>query len=94
MKKPLFHLLTAAVLLAAGPTFAAPTQGRPDNFGYPKGHKVTPQERKRWEEAHRNDRRDDNYGFAKDHKVTPAERKHWEETHRKGQRDDHPGDRH
>ena len=27
------------------------------NYGFDKNHKVTPQERARWEEAHRNDHR-------------------------------------
>ncbi|MVN74789.1 hypothetical protein GO988_00460 [Hymenobacter sp. HMF4947] len=89
MTKLLFPFSMAATLLAATPAFAAPTQGRPDNYGYAKGHRVTPAERKRWEEAHRKDHHDDNYGFAKNHQVTPAERKHWEEAHRQ----DQPGGR-
>ncbi|MDO7853013.1 hypothetical protein [Hymenobacter convexus] len=31
------------------------------NYGFDKKHRVTPDERKRWEEAHRNDRKDDKH---------------------------------
>jgi Ni/Co efflux regulator RcnB len=104
MKTPLFATLAAAALLTATSAFAAPFQGpgrndnRNDNYGYAKGHRVTPQERARWEAEHRNDNRsaqhdnrngdkfdrNQNYGFDRDHKVTQQERRHWEETHNYG----------
>ncbi|MBO0357544.1 hypothetical protein J0X19_06270 [Hymenobacter sp. BT186] len=66
------------------------------NYGYDRKHKVTAQERARWEAAHRNDRndyrdndrrddrndRDFNYGYDKKHKVTAQERARWEAAHR------------
>ncbi|GAB3580004.1 hypothetical protein [Hymenobacter daeguensis] len=66
------------------------------NYGFDKRHRVTPQERARWEAAYRNDRRDDrrddrfddrnsrdfNYGFDKGHRVTAQERARWEAAHR------------
>ncbi|MFD1873064.1 hypothetical protein [Hymenobacter bucti] len=75
MKNTLFATL-AAVLLTATSTFAAPLPGpgrdidgprfaqgpgdRDFNYGYAKNHRVTNQERARWEAQHRNDRRADN----------------------------------
>jgi hypothetical protein len=41
------------------------------NYGFDKKHKVTPEERKRWEDAHKNDRKDqkdDRKDFKKDQK--------------------------
>ena len=67
------------------------------NYGYDKKHRVTPQEKARWEAAHRNDRydnqrndryddrrdqRDFNYGYDKNHKVTAREKARWEAAHR------------
>jgi hypothetical protein len=65
------------------------------NYGFDKKHRVTPQERARWEAAHRDNRNDDrrddrhdqfdrnqNYGFDRDHRVTPQERARWESAHR------------
>jgi Ni/Co efflux regulator RcnB len=59
MKTPLFATLAAAALLTATSAFAAPFQGpgRNDNYGYAKGHRVTPQEKTRWDAEHRNDNR-------------------------------------
>jgi len=64
------------------------------NYGYDKNHKVTPQERAKWEKEHKDDRRDDrntkdfNYGYDKNHKVTLQERAKWEAAHPKKQQDD------
>jgi hypothetical protein len=72
------------------------------NYGYDRNHRVTPQERARWEAQHRNDRRDDdrrrdddhfdrnkNYGFERDHRVTPDERRAWERAHNYGYAQNH-----
>ncbi|TPG72202.1 hypothetical protein [Hymenobacter nivis] len=51
------------------------------NYGYDRKHRVTPQERARWEAAHRNDRRDDH---RDDHRgpavavVAPSQQARWE----------------
>ncbi len=106
MKTSIFTTLAATALLATTSAFAAPVNGsfgqgpgRNDNYGYAKGHRVTPQEQARWEAQHRNDhndqRNDDkfdrskNYGFDRNHKVTKAERRHWEETHNYGYAQNH-----
>lgn len=102
MKNSLFVLLTTATLLTSGSAFAAPVtalstarvaQGPGDrdfNYGYAKNHRVTPQEKARWEAEHRSDKRDDkNYGFDRDHKVTTEERRKWEEAHNYGYANDH-----
>lgn len=79
MKKALFSLATAFVLLSSSASFATPAPDRHDddkrrqeakryddrndkdfNYGYDKKHRVTAQEKARWEAAHRNDRRNDN----------------------------------
>ncbi|UOQ67672.1 hypothetical protein [Hymenobacter volaticus] len=79
MKKALFSLATAFVLLSSGVSFAAPAPDHHDdhkrhpeakrydnrndkgfNYGYDKQHRVSTQEKARWEAAHRNDHRDDN----------------------------------
>ncbi|MBO2009431.1 hypothetical protein [Hymenobacter negativus] len=66
------------------------------NYGFDKRHRVTSQERARWEAAHRDDRRDDrrdnrfddrnsrdfNYGYDRNHRVTDKERARWEAAHR------------
>jgi hypothetical protein len=73
MKTPLFATLAAAALLTATSAFAAPFQGpgrddnRNDNYGYAKGHRVTPQERARWEAQHRNDYRIAQHDDRNDH---------------------------
>ena len=36
------------------------------NYGFDKKHRVTPEELKRWEEAHRTDRKDDKHDGRKD----------------------------
>ena len=66
------------------------------NYGYDRNHRVTPQERARWEAQHRNDdRRDDkfdrskNYGFDRDHRVTRDERRDWERSHNYGYAQNH-----
>lgn len=38
------------------------------NYGFDKKHKVTPDERKRWEDSHKNDRKDDKKDFKNDRK--------------------------
>ncbi|MDO7849496.1 hypothetical protein Q5H92_24235 [Hymenobacter sp. M29] len=38
------------------------------NYGFDKKHRVTPDERKRWEEAHRNDRKEDKRDRKEDRK--------------------------
>jgi hypothetical protein len=38
------------------------------NYGFDKKHKVSPDERKRWEEAHKNDRKDDRKDYKEDRK--------------------------
>jgi Ni/Co efflux regulator RcnB len=104
--KASFASLAAAVLLTAISACAAPIAShdgpgrRDDNYGYDRNHRVTPQERARWEAAHRNDRRDDkrrddkfdrnkNYGFDRDHKVTRDERRAWEAGHNYGYTQNH-----
>ncbi|MDF7810840.1 hypothetical protein [Hymenobacter sp. YC55] len=66
------------------------------NYGYDRKHRVTAQEKARWEAAHRNDRRDSsygrydndfNYGYDKKHKVTAQEKARWEAAHRNDRRD-------
>ena len=106
MKASFFASLAAAALLTATSAFAAPLadnhdhdgpryeQGpgrRDDNYGYDRNHRVTPQERARYEAAHRNDRRNDdhfdrnqNYGFDRDHQATRDERYRWEKAHNYG----------
>lgn len=74
MKANLFASFAATALLAATSAFAAPApadnhdrdnryqQGpgdRNNNYGYDRNHRVTPQERARWEAQHRNDKHDD-----------------------------------
>jgi hypothetical protein len=74
MKASLFSIIAAAMLLASSPSFAAAAgpydtyrndHGRDDrngkefNYGFDKKHRVTPQERARWEAAHRDNRNDD-----------------------------------
>jgi hypothetical protein len=66
------------------------------NYGYDRNHRVTAQERARWEAQHRNDRRDDdkfdrskNYGFDRDHRVTRDERRDWERSHNYGYAQNH-----
>jgi hypothetical protein len=58
MKTSLLATLATAALLTATSAFAAPFQGPGNNYGYDKNHRVTPQERARWEAQHKNDRRD------------------------------------
>jgi len=113
MKSFLFAALaTASLLTSTGAFAAAPLAGPgnryeqqrpgdPDfNYGYDRRHRVTPQERARWEAQHRNDRRDDdrradkfdrnkNYGFDRDHRVTPDERRAWERAHNYGYAQNH-----
>jgi hypothetical protein len=73
MKTPLFATLAAAALLTATSAFAAPFQGpgrdnnRNDNYGYAKGHRVTPQEKARWEAEHRNDNRNAQHDNRNEH---------------------------
>lgn len=62
MKANLFASFAATALLAATSAFAAPTpaqQGPGNNYGYDRNHRVTPQERARYEAQHRNDKHDD-----------------------------------
>jgi hypothetical protein len=61
MKSSLLATLATAVLLTATSAFAAPLQGPGNNYGYDKNHRVTPQERARWEAQHKNDRRDNDH---------------------------------
>lgn len=108
MKSFLLAALAAASLLTSTSAFAASPfagpgpryeQQRPGdrdfNYGYDRNHRVTPQERARWEAQHRNDRRDDkfdrskNYGFDRDHRVTPDERRDWERSHNYGYAQNH-----
>jgi len=108
MKSFLFAALATASLLTSTGAFAAalpagpgnryeqPRPGDRDfNYGYDRNHRVTPQERARWEVQHRNDRRDDkfdrskNYGFDRDHRVTPDERRDWERSHNYGYAQNH-----
>jgi len=95
MKATFFASLAAAALLTATSVFAASLADshdrdghRDDNYGYDRNHRVTPQERARYEAAHRNDRRADdyfdrnqNYSFDRDHRVTREERYRWEKDH-------------
>ncbi|MGI4737341.1 MAG: hypothetical protein ACRYG7_19420 [Janthinobacterium lividum] len=98
MKSSLFATLATAALLTATSAFATPFQGPGDNYGYAKGHRVTSQERARWDNDHKNDRRDNdhkndkfdrnkNYGFDKNHRVTSQERARWEAQHKHDRRD-------
>jgi hypothetical protein len=118
MKSFLFAALaTASLFTSTGAFAAAPLAGpgnryeqqrpgdRDFNYGYDRSHRVTPQERARWEAQHRNDRRDDdrrdndrrddkfdrnkNYGFDRDHRVTPDERRDWERAHNYGYAQNH-----
>jgi hypothetical protein len=117
MKSFLFAALaTASLLTSTGAFAAAPfdnhdrdnryAQQRPGdrdfNYGYDRNHRVTPQERARYEAQHRNDRRDDrndrrddkfdrnkNYGFDRDHQVTQDERRNWELSHNYGYAQNH-----
>jgi len=116
MKSFLFAALATASLFTSTGAFAAPLaapgryeQQRPGdrdfNYGYDRNHRVTPQERARWEAQHRNERRDDdhrnnerrddkfdrskNYGFDRDHRVTPDERRDWERAHNYGYAQNH-----
>ena len=112
MKSFLFAALASASLLTSTGAFAAAPsdnhdrddrrfeQQRPGdrdfNYGYDRNHRVTPQERARWEAQHRNDdRRDDkfdrskNYGFDRDHRVSPDERRAWERAHNYGYAQNH-----
>jgi hypothetical protein len=109
MKSFLFAALaTASLLTSPGAFAAAPLDNRYEqgpgdrnfNYGFDRNHRVTPQERARYEAQHRNDRRDDdrrdndrrddkfdrnkNYGFDRDHKVTQDERRDWERSHNYG----------
>jgi hypothetical protein len=61
MKSSLFATLATAALLTATNAFAAPLQGPGNNYGYDKNHRVTPQERARWEAQHKNDRHDNDH---------------------------------
>ena len=54
------------------------------NYGFDKKHKVTPDERKRWEDAHKNDRKDD----RKDNKEDRKDRKDDQKDVRKDDRKD------
>ena len=97
MKSFLFATLATA-LLATASVQAAPSatafpfgqHGPADNYGYDRSHRVTPQERARWEAAQRHNDRDDhfdrnqNFGFDRDHKVTLQERRRWELSHNYG----------
>jgi hypothetical protein len=114
MKSFLFAALASASLLTSACASATAfdhdrdgrryEQQRPGdrdfNYGYDRNHRVTPQERARWEAQHRNDRRDDdrrddkfdrskNYGFDRDHRVTPDERRAWERAHNYGYAQNH-----
>ncbi len=107
MKSFLFAALATASLFTSTGAFAATLPGpgsryeqarpgdRDFNYGYDRNHRVTPQERARWEAQHRNDRRDDkfdrskNFGFDRDHKVTLEERRDWERAHNYGYAQNH-----
>ena len=59
------------------------------NYGYDRSHRVTAQEKARWEAAQRShDRYNDrnskgfNYGYASNHRVTAKEQARWEAAHR------------
>lgn len=67
------------------------------NYGFDRKHRVTPQEKARWEAAHQGPavvvvspqerarweaERRNNYGYAKNHRVTAQERARWEAAHR------------
>jgi hypothetical protein len=102
MKTNLFAMLAATALLTATSAFAAPTPAPANNHDgrYQQGpgdrnHRVSPQERARYEAQQRNDYRDDDhrdnkfdrnqkYGFERNHKATPAERRSWEQNHNYG----------
>ena len=53
MNTSLLATLATAALLTATSAFAAPFQGPGNNYGYDKNHRVTPQERARWEAQYR-----------------------------------------
>jgi hypothetical protein len=71
MKASLFSIIAAAALFTSTASFAAAgpydnhRNDRDDrnskdfNYGFDKKHRVTPQERARWEAAHRDNRNDD-----------------------------------
>lgn len=44
---------------------------RAQNYGFDRAHRVSREERYRWEAAH-------NYGYATGHRVSPQERARWE----------------
>ena len=110
MKISLFATFAAAALLTATSAFAAPFTGpdgpryeqqrpgnRDFNYGYAQNHRVSPQERARWEaQQHHDDRRADdhfdrnqNYGFDRAHQATRDERRRWEEGHNYGYAQNH-----
>ncbi|MVN77311.1 hypothetical protein GO988_13330 [Hymenobacter sp. HMF4947] len=49
---------------------------RNQNFGFERDHRVTRDERRRWEAGH-------NYGYAQNHRVSPQERARWEDSYRR-----------
>jgi beta-glucanase (GH16 family) len=97
MKASLFSLIAAAALFTSTASFAAegPYDHRYDdrnskdfNYGYDRNHRVTDNERARWEAAHRRDDhfdRSTNYGYDRNHRVTAQERARWEAQQRENQ---------
>ncbi|GAB3580000.1 hypothetical protein [Hymenobacter daeguensis] len=58
------------------------------NYGFDKNHKVTPDERKRWEEAHKNDLRDDRKDYKNERKDERKDRREDMKDARKDERKD------
>lgn len=94
--------LLATSIFAATPTASShdrdehhPTQQGPYarndkdfNYGFDKKHKVTPEERKRWEDAHKNDRKDDRKEDKDDRKDRKEDYKDDRKDERKDRKDD------
>jgi hypothetical protein len=70
--KALIFPFFAAIALLTSPTASAQdrTEARNDNYGYDKNHQVTPEERARWEAAHKDGRKDDRRADRKDDGAT------------------------
>jgi Ni/Co efflux regulator RcnB len=49
---------------------------RNQNYGFDRDHRVTRDERRRWESGH-------NYGYAQGYRVSPQERARWEDSYRR-----------
>lgn len=90
--KTLIFSIFAAVALFTSTAAAAQSrpETRPDNYGYDKNHQVTPEERARWEEAHKDGRKDDQQADRKDGRKDAgvADRKENRKTDQKDDRKD------